>query len=85
MKQYRRKQPLSAKNNNHIIQFLTSEMHKQRLCEIDLVNRAGLSKDTVRFWRHQTMPRINDVEAALNVLGFTLTVKKVRSLIKSKE
>lgn len=76
MKEYRRKTPLSAKNGNPIIQFLSQEMHNQRLCEIDLVKRAGLSKDTVRFWRHQTMPRINDVESALNVLGYTLTVKK---------
>lgn len=76
MRAYRRKQPLETKNNHHIIQFLSREMHSQQMTSIDMCTRAGLSKDTMKWWRHHTMPRINDVEAALNVLGYTLTVRR---------
>lgn len=61
-------------NNNHIVKFLFEEMHKQRCCQLDLSERVGLHRDTLRNWRTRHMPRINDIEAALNYLGYTLKV-----------
>lgn len=76
MRQYRKKNPLGCTNNHRVIKFLTEEMHSQRMTSIDLSERAGLSKETIRWWRYRTMPRINDLEAALNVLGYELTVRR---------
>lgn len=61
-------------NNNPIVQFLFEEMHKQRCCQLDLSERVGLHRDTLRNWRTKHCPRINDIEAALNYLGYTLKV-----------
>ena len=38
----------------------------------DLSKRAGMSKDTIRHWRHKSTPKVDDAEAVLNVLGYTL-------------
>lgn len=62
-------------NGNPIVQFLFKEMHKQRCCQMDLSERVGLHRDTLRKWRTVHCPRINDIEAALNYLGYELTVR----------
>ena len=76
MRAYRRKQPLETKNKHQVIRFLSNEMHHQQMTSADLCERAGFAPDTLKWWRHRTMPRINDVEAALNVLGYELTVRR---------
>ena len=63
-------------NGNPIVRFLFEEMHKQRMCQMDLSERVGLHRDTLRNWRTRYSPRINDIEAALNVLGYTLKAVK---------
>jgi hypothetical protein len=65
-------------NGNHIVRFLFEEMHRQRCCQIDLSERVGLHRDTLRNWRTRYTPRINDMEAALNYLGYTLKVAKLK-------
>ena len=59
-------------NGNPVVQFLFKEMQKQRICQMDLSERVGLHRDTLRNWRTRYTPRITDMEAALNVLGYTL-------------
>lgn len=65
-------------NGNPVVKFLFQEMHKQRCCQLDLSERVGLHRDTLRKWRTQHTPRLNDIEAALNYLGYTLTIKKLK-------
>jgi len=65
-------------NGNPIVQFLFKEMHNQRMCQIDLSERVGLHRDTLRNWRTRYSPRINDIEAALNVLGYTLKPVRIK-------
>ena len=65
-------------NGNPVIQFLFKEMHRQRMCQMDMSERIGLHRDTLRNWRTRYNPRITDVEAALNVLGYTLKAVKKR-------
>jgi len=65
-------------NNNPIVRFLFTEMNKQGCCQIDLSERVGLHRDTLRRWRTRHCPRIDDIEAALNFLGYTLKAVKIR-------
>ena len=59
-------------NGNPIVQ-----LKRQRCCQMDLSERVGLHRDTLRNWRTKHTPRINDIEAALNYLGYTLKVVKI--------
>ena len=78
MRQFRLKQQLRVRNSHRCVRFLFDEMHRQRMTQADLSERTGVCKDTLKHWRLYTMPRISDLEAALNTLGFELYVRKVR-------
>ena len=65
-------------NGNPVVQFLFKEMYKQRCCQMDLSERVGLHRDTLRKWRTTHTPRISDMEAALNYLGYTLKAVPIR-------
>jgi hypothetical protein len=45
---------------------------------MDLSERVGLHRDTLRKWRTTHTPRINDIEAALNYLGYKLKVVPIK-------
>lgn len=63
-------------NNNKIVRFMFEEMHKQRIHECDMSERVGFHRDTMRKWRTQHQPRICDLEACLDFLGYKLKVVK---------
>jgi len=66
------------RTNEPSVKFLFEEMHRQRVCHIDLSERVGLHRDTLRNWRTRYTPRVNDLEAALNYLGYTLKPIKIK-------
>lgn len=68
----------SIHNNNPIVKFLFQEMHRQRVCQMDLSERVGLHRDTLRNWRTRHTPKIDDIEAALNYLGYKLKPVKMK-------
>ncbi len=68
----------SITNGNPMVKFLFQEMHRQRVCQMDLSERVGLHRDTLRNWRTKYTPRVNDLEAALNYLGYTLKPIKIK-------
>lgn len=49
--------------------------------EMDLEDRAGLGRDTVREWRYRCNPGIANFEAALNVLGYELCIKQKKDVV----
>lgn len=61
-------------NNNKIVRFMFEEMYKQRIHECDMSERVGFHRDTMRKWRIQHQPRICDIEACLDLLGYKLKV-----------
>jgi len=61
-------------NNNEIVRFLFEEMHKQQIHECDMSERVGFHRDTLRKWRLHHQPRVNDIEACLDFLGYKLKV-----------
>jgi len=60
------------------VRFLFEEMYRQKVCHYDLAERVGLHRDTLRNWRTRYNPRINDLEAALNYLGYTLKPTRIK-------
>ena len=72
------KEPYKVTNNQPVVQFLFEEMFRQKMTQADLYERAGFSKDTLKYWRYYTMPRVSDLNDALSVLGYELTVRKIK-------
>lgn len=66
-------------NGNPIVKFLFEEMHRQRCCQLDLSERVGLHRDTLRNWRTRHNPSVDMMEAALNHLGYTLKVVRLKT------
>lgn len=77
MKPFRFKNPFSCQNNNPIVRFITEQAFYQNMTMYDLGKRAGMSKDTIRHWRHKSTPRVDHAEAVLNVLRYTLKPVKI--------
>jgi transcriptional regulator with XRE-family HTH domain len=42
---------------------------------LDLSERAGLGEGTITKWRKNRSPQVEALEAAINALGYELTVK----------
>jgi hypothetical protein len=61
-------------NNNEHVRFLFEEMYRQQVHECDLSERVGFHRDTIRGWRCRYNPRVTDLEACLDYLGFKLKI-----------
>mgnify|MGYP001080586753 CR=1 FL=1 len=55
-----------------LVRELFEEMHAQRCGARDMADRSGVNVNTLKDWRTRTQPRIADLEACFNVLGYTL-------------
>jgi hypothetical protein len=73
---YRRKNRIS--NNNKCVRFLFDELHRQRCTEIDFSERTGIYRGTLRNWRTCSNPRVNDLDFALNMLGYEIVVRPIK-------
>ena len=76
---------LSIHNPEKVVQFLFKEMAKQDITQLELSQNVGMSKDTLKDWRIRTMPRVNDLNAALNMLGYELHPVKIKDVSAKKE
>ena len=65
-------------NGNPVVRFLFEEMERQQIHEACMSERAGFHRDTLRKWRNTHQPRITDIEACLNLLGYELKPVRVR-------
>ena len=50
-----------------LVRRLFEEMNYQRIGLLDMAERAGINKNTLKDWRIRTNPRIQDLEACFNV------------------
>ena len=57
------------------------ELHRQRCTEADFSERTGINPSTLRGWRTRCNPRVNDLNFALNILGYELNVKPMKAKI----
>lgn len=61
-------------NAHRAVKRLFVECNAQQLTSADLSERSGINKNTIKDWRTRTAPTVDNLEAALNVLGLTLCV-----------
>lgn len=61
-----------------LVQELFREMYVQQIGVVELANRAGVNKNTLKDWRTRTTPNIKDLIACFNVLGLDLVIRKQR-------
>lgn len=52
------------------------EMKQQKCTYKMMMERSGVDSQTLSAWRTRTNPTITNLEACLNVLGLTLSVKR---------
>lgn len=65
-----------ASSAHPIIKWLFAEIHRQQ-CEMkELSKRSGVGINTMKMWKHTSVPTLDSLEAVCNVLGFEVTVKK---------
>jgi hypothetical protein len=57
-----------------IVRRLYSEANEQMTTLTEIAERAGVRRCSLGQWGHRNQPRIDELEAALNVLGLRLAV-----------
>lgn len=70
--------PLKIPRCHPLVRRLFEEMNAQRIGVLDMSERSGVNRNTLRDWRGRTVPTIDNIEACFNVLGLTLTVGRYR-------
>lgn len=65
-----------APNAHPCVRRFMQEMNEQQTTFAEVAPRANIGVDTMRFWQTRHMPRVDLLDAALNVLGYELTVRK---------
>jgi hypothetical protein len=52
-------------------------MNSEQIGVLDMAERSGVNKNTFKDWRTRTAPTIDNLDACFNVLGYTLTIKRI--------
>jgi transcriptional regulator with XRE-family HTH domain len=73
----RQKEPRKGMAVHPLVYWIWSEMNKQRASQEDVATRSGVASSTMRKWRVGVRsPRIMELEAVINALGYQLAVRK---------
>ncbi len=62
-----------------LVHRLFEEMNRQQLGVLDMAERTGVNKNTLKDWRTRTVPTVEALEACFNVLGLTLLPRPLKS------
>lgn len=74
------RRPPQLKIPDHVhplIRRLFCEMSSQQIGVVEMAEKSGIHKDTFRRWRDKSEPRLSDLDACFNVLGYELTIRDV--------
>lgn len=83
MRAYR--QSLKVPPNAHrAVRKLFQQMNEEQIGILDLSERSGINKNTLKDWRTRTCPTVDNLEAALNVLGLCLTVGRLSNAAENR-
>lgn len=66
----------TPKKAHPLVKRLFTEMNYQRIGILDLADRSGVNRHTLKDWSCKTVPTVSNLEACLNVLGLELVVAK---------
>lgn len=73
--------PLSCPKSAHpLVRRLFAEMNHQQIGVLDMAERSGINKNTLKDWRTRSVPRVPDLEACWTVLGFELRPARRRDV-----
>lgn len=67
-----------AERAHPLVRRLFAEMNEQQCSQQTMSERSGINKNTFRSWRTKAVPRLDDLEACLNVLGLELTIQPTK-------
>jgi hypothetical protein len=65
-------------NNQPAVRFLFEEIDRQQVRMKHLSERTGITATAMAKWRTHHSPNIDNIEAALNALGYTLKIRKIK-------
>lgn len=69
-----------AERAHPLVRRLFAEMNEQQCSQQTMSERSGINKNTFRSWRTKAVPRLDDLEACLNVLGFELAIQPTKEV-----
>ena len=69
---YRKLKPYKCEHGHPLVKALAAGMHMQEMTDSEMARLSGINRNTLKHWRSHRNPRIPDLEACWNVLGFTL-------------
>lgn len=73
----KQKEPAKGMAIHPLVRWIWAQMNKQRASQEDIAKRSGVSSSAMRKWRAGVRsPRIMEIEAVVNSLGYQLTVRK---------
>lgn len=61
-----------------LVRQLFAEMNKQRCPANLLATRSGLNPNTIKDWRTRTVPTVDNLDAALTVLGLRIVIRPIK-------
>jgi transcriptional regulator with XRE-family HTH domain len=78
MRNYQKqKEPRKGMAVHPLVRWMWKQMNKQLASQEDVAKRSGVSSSAMRKWRVGVRsPRIMELEAVINALGYKLTVKE---------
>jgi hypothetical protein len=79
LRKYRLRTSLQTKNGHRLVRKLFAIMHENQMGVLDMAERSGVNKNTLKDWRTRTTPRLKDIEACYEVLGYELIARRARS------
>lgn len=65
-------------NAHPMVKRLFAEMIRQRCTMMLMAKKTGIGRITIKNWKHNSNPKLTDLIACLNVLGFDLKIIKVK-------
>ena len=63
-----------------LVRRMFKEMNHQRIGVLDMSDRSGINKNTLRDWRTRTVPTVDNLEACFAVLGCELTIRQRKDI-----
>lgn len=88
MQQFRKKlvPPVENRAVHPFVRFIWRKMNEELWGQEDLAKRAGVASSTMRKWRSgERNPRISELEAVINTLGYRLVLKESLALYPAED
>lgn len=85
MKKKRRRINLLVTNGSPTVQTLFKIARDENFTQQELAKKTGVVESTLKNWRIRNQPRVTDVEALLNALGYELQVVKIQEAESARD